>query len=74
MSCSELFIVTADASSRNSTFVKDAHRALLAEDTVTVGECNGVNMLPYVLLPLCGPEEFDIDVSFLGISIIAHTA
>ncbi len=23
----------------------------------------GVNVLPYVLLPLAGPEEFDLDVS-----------
>ncbi|TIC67010.1 DUF383-domain-containing protein [Wallemia mellicola] len=46
---------------KNSTFVKDAHRALLAEDKEIIGGCSGVNMLPYVLLPLCGPEEFDID-------------
>ena len=55
--------------------MKDAHRALLAEDTEVVGGCNGVNMLPYVLLPLCGPEEFDIDVRFgAWRRLVAHTA
>lgn len=40
--------------SRNSCFDVPSHKAFLDEDQV--------NLLPYVLLPICGPEEFPEDV------------
>lgn len=39
---------------KNCAFVHEAHQLLL-----TSGK--RVNFLPYILLPLCGPEEFDLD-------------
>lgn len=36
---------------RNCCFVLDKHSLLLSE----------ADVLPYVLLPLCGPEEFDTE-------------
>lgn len=39
---------------RNSCFDVPSHRAFLDEDQV--------NLLPYILLPICGPEEFPEDV------------
>ncbi|KAJ1911707.1 Protein hgh1 [Tieghemiomyces parasiticus] len=38
---------------KNCCFESSRHAALLDED--------GMNLLPYILLPLCGPEEFDED-------------
>ncbi|KAF9582971.1 hypothetical protein BGW38_010505 [Lunasporangiospora selenospora] len=38
---------------KNAGFSVDNHPALLDEQDI--------NVLPYILLPLCGPEEFDID-------------
>ncbi|KAK3839890.1 MAG: hypothetical protein J3R72DRAFT_446924 [Linnemannia gamsii] len=38
---------------KNASFAVDHHPALLDE--------SDINVLPYILLPLCGPEEFDID-------------
>ncbi|KAK3834287.1 MAG: hypothetical protein JOS17DRAFT_738581 [Linnemannia elongata] len=38
---------------KNASFAVEHHPALLDE--------NDINVLPYILLPLCGPEEFDID-------------
>ncbi|KAF9114279.1 hypothetical protein BGX27_011257 [Mortierella sp. AM989] len=38
---------------KNASFAVEHHPALLDEDDI--------NVLPYILLPLCGPEEFDID-------------
>ncbi len=54
---------------RNCAFQGSAHRALLTEDTEKVAmppsiiEAPGINILPYVLLPLAGPEEFDLEVT-----------
>jgi hypothetical protein len=39
---------------KNCAFIFQAHRLLLSSD-------KRVNFLPYILLPLCGPEEFDLD-------------
>lgn len=39
---------------KNCAFVHEAHQLLLASG-------KRVNFLPYILLPLCGPEEFDLD-------------
>lgn len=38
---------------RNCAFVQEAHPLLLSSGKV--------NFLPYILLPLCGPEEFDLE-------------
>src|SRR2546430_16001441 len=40
---------------RNCCFSTDHHLYMLSEEKI--------NVLPYILLPLCGPEEFDTDVS-----------
>jgi hypothetical protein len=55
---------------RNCAFHVKGHRALLTpEDTkVTVPpadevEAPGIDALPYILLPLAGPEEFDLEVN-----------
>ncbi|KAI1793475.1 hypothetical protein LXA43DRAFT_971824 [Ganoderma leucocontextum] len=52
---------------KNCAFQTSAHPALLTEDTEKVAvppstiEAPGINILPYVLLPLAGPEEFDLE-------------
>ena len=52
---------------RNCTFIKQAHLAMLSPDTTSVAvppseeKAPGMNCLPYILLPLAGPEEFDIE-------------
>ena len=56
------------SASRNCAFQASAHRALLTEDTEKVAvppstvEAPGINALPYILLPLAGPEEYDLEV------------
>ncbi|KAJ2694102.1 Protein hgh1 [Coemansia spiralis] len=42
-----------DSTMKNVCFDKDKHRELLDPDET--------NMLPYILLPLCGPGEIDIE-------------
>ncbi|KAJ2572898.1 Protein hgh1 [Coemansia sp. RSA 1836] len=42
-----------DSTMKNICFEKESHREIL--------DPNETNMLPYILLPLCGPEEFDMD-------------
>lgn len=55
---------------RNCAFHVPAHEAMLTSDTesvrstLTSTSAPGINVLPYVLLPLAGPEEFDLDVSW----------
>ncbi|KAF7798572.1 hypothetical protein EIP86_009794 [Pleurotus ostreatoroseus] len=52
---------------KNCAFHKEAHRAMLSPDTekfaippsTTVAP--GMDVLPYLLLPLAGPEEYDLD-------------
>ncbi|KAI0766657.1 DUF383-domain-containing protein [Trametes elegans] len=52
---------------KNCAFHAPAHRALLAGETekVTVPPSTiaapGIDILPYVLLPLAGPEEYDLE-------------
>ncbi|KAH9857266.1 DUF383-domain-containing protein [Lenzites betulinus] len=52
---------------KNCAFHTPAHRALLAEENVKVTvppstiAAPGIDVLPYVLLPLAGPEEYDLD-------------
>lgn len=46
---------------------------MLLEDTekVTISpsdvQAPGINMLPYLLLPLAGPEEYDLEVLVLSL-------
>lgn len=53
---------------RNCAFHVPGHRAMLSPDTIEVGvppstsEAAGINILPHLLLPLAGPEEFDLEV------------
>lgn len=53
---------------RNCAFQKEGHIAMLSPDSAQVSvpplglEAPGIDMLPYLLLPLAGPEEFDLDV------------
>ncbi|KAJ2801827.1 Protein hgh1 [Coemansia guatemalensis] len=42
-----------DSTMKNVCFEKDKHREIL--------DPQETNMLPYILLPLCGPEEFEIE-------------
>lgn len=52
---------------KNCAFHKPAHKAMLLQDTEKVAippsdvEAPGINMLPYLLLPLAGPEEYDLE-------------
>jgi hypothetical protein len=54
--------------SRNCAFMQAAHPAMLAPETAHVAvppstePAPGIDVLPRLLLPLAGPEEFDIDV------------
>jgi hypothetical protein len=54
--------------SRNCAFMQAAHPAMLAPETALVAippstePAPGIDVLPRLLLPLAGPEEFDIDV------------
>lgn len=56
---------------RNCSFEKQAHQALLSPETDLVIvppstiKAPGVDALPFILLPLAGPEEFDLEVPFL---------
>ncbi|KAI0085759.1 hypothetical protein BDY19DRAFT_895974 [Irpex rosettiformis] len=56
---------------KNCSFKREAHKAILSPDTEKVAispstvEAPGINMLPYLLLPLAGPEEFDLDAQEL---------
>ncbi|KAI0321559.1 DUF383-domain-containing protein [Amylostereum chailletii] len=52
---------------KNCAFNKQAHQAMLSPDTVPISippsteNAPGMDVLPYILLPLAGPEEFDLD-------------
>ncbi|GBE86618.1 Protein HGH1 homolog [Sparassis crispa] len=52
---------------KNCAFYVQAHHALLSPDSTRVTippstlEALGLDILPYVLLPLAGPEEFDLE-------------
>lgn len=53
---------------RNCSFDKQSHQALLSPETELVFvppsevKAPGVDALTYILLPLAGPEEFDLEV------------
>ncbi|KAL0955192.1 hypothetical protein HGRIS_004097 [Hohenbuehelia grisea] len=51
---------------KNCSFYVAGHKAILSPDTEKVASgssiaASGVDALPYILLPLAGPEEFDLD-------------
>lgn len=51
---------------KNSAFVSEAHPLLLsscASSEASTSSTARVNFLPYILLPLCGSEEFDLEES-----------
>lgn len=43
---------------KNVAFEVDKHPLLLADDSDTIDDSPGINILPYILLPLAGNEEF----------------
>jgi len=53
---------------RNCSFVQEAHRVLLSPESelntlsFAEGPVAGVDVLPRILLPLAGPEEFELEV------------
>ena len=53
---------------RNCAFNASAHLALLSPNSKEVSilpsttSAPGIDILPYILLPLAGPEEFDLEV------------
>ncbi|KZP30490.1 DUF383-domain-containing protein [Athelia psychrophila] len=57
----------ATSTIKNCAFLSAGHQALLTPDTVTIAippstiEAPGMDILPSILLPLAGPEEFDLD-------------
>lgn len=44
-------------------FNKASHIRLIALTNDAPVQVGSIDLLPQMLLPLCGPEEFDIDVS-----------
>ncbi|KAL8276156.1 hypothetical protein RQP46_011450 [Phenoliferia psychrophenolica] len=49
------------SSIKNSAFLKDAHSRLVATTNEAPAVPGSIDLLPQMLLPLCGPEEFDLD-------------
>lgn len=48
---------------KNAAFEVDKHPLLLSDETITHDGIPGVNILPYILLPIAGSEEFPEDES-----------
>ena len=48
---------------KNVAFEVDKHPLLLADESESIGDVPGVNLLPYILLPLAGSEEFSEEES-----------
>lgn len=48
---------------KNAAFEVDKHPLLLADDTESHEGTPGINILPYILLPIAGSEEFSEDES-----------
>jgi hypothetical protein len=54
--------------SRNCSFHAAGQRAILSPESVVVSvppsktTAPGIDALPYILLPLAGPDEFDLEV------------
>jgi hypothetical protein len=53
---------------RNCSFIQEAHRVLLSPESelntlsFSEGSVAAIDVLPRVLLPLAGPEEFELEV------------
>ena len=53
---------------RNCAFHVPGHKALLSPESTAVAvppsekTSPGIDVLPYILLPLAGPEEYDLEV------------
>lgn len=62
---------------RNCAFQTQAHRAMLFPESEKVAvppsdvEAPGIDMLAYLLLPLAGPEEYDLEV-YIFLLFIVH--
>lgn len=56
---------------KNCAFYKQGHQAILLPDSESVSvppspeKAPGIEALPYILLPLAGPEEFDLEIQEL---------
>ncbi|KAK4702628.1 hypothetical protein P7C70_g3591, partial [Phenoliferia sp. Uapishka_3] len=46
---------------KNAAFLKGAHPRLVASTNDAPAVPGSIDLLPQMLLPLCGPEEFDLD-------------
>jgi hypothetical protein len=63
-----LFTYSNSSYNRNCSFYVPGHKALLSPETSKVAitppsiEAPGIDALPYILLPLAGPEELDLEV------------
>jgi hypothetical protein len=63
---------------RNCAFYTPAHQAILSPDATVVSVppssvvAPGVDALPYILLPLAGPEELDLEVKSSVTYIYSH--
>ena len=61
-------INTTNDLSRNCSFHAAGHRAILSPESEVVSvlpsktTAPGIDALPYILLPLAGPDEFDLEV------------
>lgn len=49
------------SSLKNCAFSAAVHRAILSPESERVNGAPGIDALPYLLLPLAGPEEFDLE-------------
>ena len=64
---------------RNCSFHAAGHRAILSPESAVVSvppskiTAPGIDALPYILLPLAGPEEFDLEV-LIGFPSLNSTA
>lgn len=56
-------LTTQSRLGRNAAFEKAGHTRLVAPKNEPVAEEGSIDLLVQLLLPLCGNEEFDIDVS-----------
>jgi hypothetical protein len=55
---------------RNAAFEKSGHTRLVASKNDAPPEEGCIDLLVQVLLPLCGNEEFDLDVSFASLGFL----
>ncbi|KAF8623119.1 hypothetical protein AX17_007553 [Amanita inopinata Kibby_2008] len=57
---------------KNCAFHSQGHKALLTPESTNIAvppsniSAPGIDVLPYILLPLAGPEEFDLESTFIN--------